>query len=711
MTTIFKATLISVFCSLFLLSNAQLNPPELRCISIESNGDITLDWMPTSNIGAQFKEYVIYGSVNGSPYVGIANLTNILQNTYTQVGANWGNPARDYKFYIRTKYDDGSGIKESASSDTIRPIVANLTVNINVSGIVRWNNIVSPALPTSGPKYKLNRRFSGNPPKWQNGFAELPLGTEVFRDTVARCDDSIFYQIELPDQSGCVSKSNVAVARLKSGAGPAPWPLTKVTVNRTHGATELFWNPHPNKAVIRYIIIYDDPSGSSKFIDTVSAANITYKNFDNNYSAHQHSRCYRIAAVDSCWNTQGGGPIIHCTMHLAKPIFDPCKGQALVAWTPYKGWSGGVKEYNIYMALDSDTNYTKLGTVSGNDTSFSVGNITSIPVYKFYIEAVDASGGILSYSNLLGTKFPQKDKTNRLILRSASYVNESTVQLKLYVDRKAPISKIDYFRAIDDDGPFKKVGSYVPQIGNDSILEIRDSLARPSQLNYTYYLVVKDECDQPIVVSERVRTMLLTGKSVKYDLENTLSWTRNIARDTTTKEGERYIIYKSVNGEFLDEPIRNVDHTTKEYVDDFSDDIYESADFCYYIKLTQEAGILKKGDTSNYVYPISDTSYSNTVCFEFEPDVFVANSFTPNNDGNNEIWKPKVTFVVPFENYLLEVFNRWGKLVFETTDPSLGWDGRFEGYPSPVGQYLYHYRVTTVHGSTIEDRGYFQLVR
>ncbi|MCB0480305.1 MAG: gliding motility-associated C-terminal domain-containing protein [Flavobacteriales bacterium] len=673
--------------------------PSLRCISIEANGDITLDWVPATDPGGQFKKYVIYGSINGSPFLASDSLINRLQNTYTAVGANWGNPFKNYKFYITTKYDDGGGVKQSAPSTTLSAIEANLTVNVNVSGTLIWNNIATPQLPTSNAKYGVNRRFIGTPPSWTNNVGEPDLGNETFKDNIARCNDSVFYQVTLGDQSGCVSKSNVARARLKSGAGPVPLPLSRVNVKRGKGFTELFWDPHKNGAVIGYIIIYDDASGSSKFLDTVSVSTTYYRDLDPAHSAHQAPQCYRIAPIDSCYNTQGGGEIIHCTMYLNKS-FDPCLGEVYLNWTPYRGW-GGVKTYNIYMALNNDTNYSRIGSVDGADTSFVVKNVNSLNVYKFYIEAIDPSGGLTSESNDLGTKFEIPNKTDRLLLRSASIQTTETVKLNFLVDRKSPIRRIDYFRGADEEGPFKRIDS-VTVSGQDSIFSVVDSIASSDQINYVYYMVVIDECDQPVIVSNKVKTLILTGESSKYDLENKLSWTRNIARDTLAKDDELYALYRYVNGDMDSTYIRLVNHKAHSWVDDISDDIQSGSEFCYFVRLIQPI---------SPIYPRLDTSISNLVCFRFEPDVFIANSFTPNNDGNNEHWRPKVSSVVPTENYSLEIYNRWGQKVFETVDPQEGWDGKNNGYPSHNGQYLYKLKVVSINGGEINENGYFQLIR
>lgn len=65
---------------------------------------------------------------------------------------------------------------------------------------------------------------------------------------------------------------------------------------------------------------------------------------------------------------------------------------------------------------------------------------------------------------------------------------------------------------------------------------------------------------------------------------------------------------------------------------------------------------------------------------------YVPNGFTPNTDGKNEIFLPKVKDVA---NYELMIFNRNGEIVFHTTNLEEGWDGTFKGSPAPEGVYLW----------------------
>lgn len=89
--------------------------------------------------------------------------------------------------------------------------------------------------------------------------------------------------------------------------------------------------------------------------------------------------------------------------------------------------------------------------------------------------------------------------------------------------------------------------------------------------------------------------------------------------------------------------------------------------------------------------------------------LYVPNGFTPNADGKNDVFKPLI--FGPLKAYELIVYNRWGNVVFRTTQPSKGWNGNIEGarQASEVFVWLCRYRFDG-EGEKVE-RGTVLLVR
>ncbi|NVN95175.1 MAG: gliding motility-associated C-terminal domain-containing protein [Bacteroidetes bacterium] len=100
------------------------------------------------------------------------------------------------------------------------------------------------------------------------------------------------------------------------------------------------------------------------------------------------------------------------------------------------------------------------------------------------------------------------------------------------------------------------------------------------------------------------------------------------------------------------------------------------------------------------MYPMQDTVYcvtasNNNGCFDAKclkidvigaSTLYIPNTFTPNNDGKNDLFFVSSTNIKSFH---ILIFNRWGNLLFETNDVNVGWDGKFNGDYVPDGIYTY----------------------
>ncbi|MCX8080463.1 MAG: gliding motility-associated C-terminal domain-containing protein, partial [Bacteroidia bacterium] len=72
--------------------------------------------------------------------------------------------------------------------------------------------------------------------------------------------------------------------------------------------------------------------------------------------------------------------------------------------------------------------------------------------------------------------------------------------------------------------------------------------------------------------------------------------------------------------------------------------------------------------------------------------VYIPNVFTPNGDGLNDVFNVKGTGLKS-ERYLMQIFDRWGNLIYQTKDINKGWDGTVKGVPAQEGVYIYQVRV------------------
>ncbi len=89
--------------------------------------------------------------------------------------------------------------------------------------------------------------------------------------------------------------------------------------------------------------------------------------------------------------------------------------------------------------------------------------------------------------------------------------------------------------------------------------------------------------------------------------------------------------------------------------------------------------------------------------------VIFPNAFTPNSDGNNDFFRPKM---LGLEKAQFLVFNTWGEVIFSTDDlESKGWNGNIKGKPAENGNYVYKIIGVSFNGLHVERDGIFALIR
>ncbi len=105
----------------------------------------------------------------------------------------------------------------------------------------------------------------------------------------------------------------------------------------------------------------------------------------------------------------------------------------------------------------------------------------------------------------------------------------------------------------------------------------------------------------------------------------------------------------------------------------------------------------------------SDT-INKTVTIYPEVIIYIPNAFTPNQDGQNEIFKPVMTGIDE-NNYKFYIYDRWGRQLFYTQDVDTGWDGKENDKDCEPAVYVYYVYYTSVTGKAYKIRGTVTLVK
>ena len=95
--------------------------------------------------------------------------------------------------------------------------------------------------------------------------------------------------------------------------------------------------------------------------------------------------------------------------------------------------------------------------------------------------------------------------------------------------------------------------------------------------------------------------------------------------------------------------------------------------------------------------------------YKTAPGIFVPTAFTPNADGRNDVIRPILVGIADLHYF--RVFNRWGQLVFSTTQAGKGWDGSIGGKIQDPGTFVYVVQAKDYTGRTLFKKGSFVLVK
>jgi gliding motility-associated-like protein len=107
---------------------------------------------------------------------------------------------------------------------------------------------------------------------------------------------------------------------------------------------------------------------------------------------------------------------------------------------------------------------------------------------------------------------------------------------------------------------------------------------------------------------------------------------------------------------------------------------------------------------------IWDCSDTIIKAIHINPDfaLYVPNAFTPNEDDKNEVFLPVMRAV---KAYHISVFDRWGELLFQTSDINSGWDGTYKGEPCKSDVYAWKIIISSINGDSKEVKGHVTLYR
>ncbi|MEO6903371.1 MAG: gliding motility-associated C-terminal domain-containing protein [Bacteroidia bacterium] len=673
--------------SITVLAVPVVPSPQPRCVSVLANGDVTINWSLPIDKKGTFNSYHIYTSNSTKgPFNLLDSIFVYSQNSYTHLGAN-GQKTPLY-YYIQTR--SGCEGREYASPiDTVNTIRLTAINPGNGTAVLTWNNIATLNIKSSTGIYKIYQEYPA-------GVWSLIGQTKQnkYIDSIQVCNALINYRVEVADTSGCTSVSSIAGGTFKNIVVPIIPVFDTLSVDNNNKAL-MSWNVNPSKDVGGYVV-YKFISSAWIPIDTVKGiTNISY-----NYglsTAAAGSEQFRVAAYDTCGNISPMSEI-YSTIFL-KAVPDVCKRSVTLNWSAYPIIGNGLAGYKIYQSKTGIAGpYSFLATVPSTALTYTVTGLNPSTAYYYKVEAFDGAVLHTASSNRLASYSAIPLPPKYIYLRKVSVVAPNHVNVTCHIDTTSAALKYKIMRSLTN-----AVASYV-QIGavpasKSAPILYTDSKALTDKKSYYYKVINVDSCGFDGLETNIGRTMLLTISGNKRTMSNSLRWNDYEDWSGTVKS---YNIYRGIDGKMDTSPIANIPFSNagiNNYEDDVSAILNGQGVFNYYIEAVEGMG---------NIFGFNETSLSNIAEAYQEPIVYIPNAFIPG--GINTIFVPVTTFV-ELDEYQFDIYNRWGKKVFTTTNVEEGWDGTFHGIKCELGVYVYLIRLKSARGEYKDYKGTVTLLR
>lgn len=383
--------------------------------------------------------------------------------------------------------------------------------------------------------------------------------------------------------------------------------------------------------------------------------------------------CYRMVAVfhddnegvpseEVCVRLKNNLPLM---THVSNDSLDLATGQVLLGWAkPKETESYFTPPFSYHLIRVADG--TQSVVYQGVDTVFrdTDVNLYTLQSLRYQVEMRDA---------------------NQQVVGSSSFAN----YLKLSGtggDEKAILSWTESVPwLIDSTQVFKETGNRFVRIASTKSMSYEDTSVENDQ-KYRYYVrsfghywvegVQKPLVNYSAIVevtpsdNEPPAPLRLSVEPDCDEGENVLTWRGEIPEDVAGYK----IYFTASTGDFtLLETLMDPLDTT------YRHEGMSSTVGCYYLVVFDDQGNLSQP--------------SDTVCVDFDacPVYELPNAFTPNGDGINDVFVPIHVSKASVDHVKMHIFNRWGRTVYDTTDPYINWDGKASGtkLECPSGTYFY----------------------
>ncbi|MBO9700860.1 MAG: gliding motility-associated C-terminal domain-containing protein [Sporocytophaga sp.] len=443
---------------------------------------------------------------------------------------------------------------------------------------------------------------------------------------------------------------------------PAP-QLNKITTNnisQSSGSINLSFSV---SASFNQYKIERDINYSSVFspIDTIDGTKTNF--LDENLNTESNSYCYRISAFDDCNHSTSSVTVCSSPFSVSA-----ANNENDINWAQYQG-----SDFQSYEILK---NNVPLSTFTSSIITTLIDTDIKCGKEDCYKLITHLTTGAVSESPLICVK-----GISNTIPTAINNLNSTIENNQVKILWASSISSIPKYTIL------KSTNGGTPEI----ITEVKQSpfISTVNLLNNDCYQIeFTDSCGNNSPISNQTCPVILNME--ESETENILQWT---PYSGFLSDVSKYIIVKSdLSGNI----VKEIDAGTSLSYTDTEIDPHTSVGFTYYIKAIP---------VGTEILPFSQ---SNIKTVKYEIQIFTPTAFTPDKDGVNDIFVPKGKFFTEFE---MTVFNRWGEIVFYTSNINNGWDGLYKGDVAQQDSYAYLIKAKDNRGREKVYKGTVTLLR
>ena len=467
------------------------------------------------------------------------------------------------------------------------------------------------------------------------------------------------------------------VAGAQDTISPRPPQLQYVTVEPPTGDVSLSWSPSPDADVAGYII-YRNTRGIWVAVDTLRDPDATgYR--DRTAHANLFAEGYVVAAYDSALNLS---PLsAGHTTNLLQAAFDSCAATIPLVWSGYRGWDDALAAYTVLMSVDGSP-YRPFDTLPPTTLTDTLRQAGAGRTYCFIVEAHHRNGWS-SRSNRRCVVTTMSPPPSYVLCGTMAVADNRTVTLTFLTDPAAGAATYVLTRGTHPDILPDTVARITTS--GETLLTFTDTPGDTLSRTLYYRLLIFNGCGREMIRSRPFT--LLVPQVLPDDNANLIRWTHPLSYDTLLS----LQIFRStaLSGMTLLAELSPADTL---YRDDITGLLYQpgnTGDYCYQVVAAAPPHAGEERHSASYA-----------PCLHREAEVWLPNAFTPNGDGRNDLFAPVFNHLP--EEYHLVITDRWGRTLFESTDPSEKWDGTdTQGNPVPAGTYVVHLSAVSPSGKTL----------